>query len=112
MSDPLSITASVAGIISLTIQVSKLLREQIKAYRGALKDAQEILEQVEAISEVLQSLERLLIGDTTKVSFEKTSALITTCDAFHEHMFKLKNTLEKVTEAEGHFKRSLQKCKW
>jgi uncharacterized coiled-coil DUF342 family protein len=112
MSDPLSITASVAGIISLTIEVSRLLREQVNTYRGALKDAQEILDQVDRIAEVLQSLERLLIKDATKVNFEKTSALITTCDAFHEHMFKLKNDLKKVAQAEGRFKKSVQKCKW
>jgi hypothetical protein len=112
MSDPLSITAGVAGILSLTIEVSRLLREQINTYQGALKDAQEILDQVDRIAQVLQGLERLIMNDAIKIHFEKTSALITICDAFHEHMFKLRNDLKKVAQVEGRFKKIVQKCKW
>jgi transcriptional regulatory protein LevR len=69
MSDPLSITAGVAGILSLTIEVSRLLREQINTYQGALKDAQEILDQVDRIAQVLQGLERLIMNDAIKIYF-------------------------------------------
>ncbi|KAG4443324.1 hypothetical protein IFR05_001193 [Cadophora sp. M221] len=112
MADPLSITASIAGILSLTIEVSKIPREQISTYRGALKDTQEILNQVNGIAQVLQSLERLIVKIATIIHFQKASALITTCDDVHDHIFKLRKDLGKVVRVEGRFKESVQKCKW
>lgn len=56
MSDPLSVAASVAGLLSLTIQVSQLLYTQIHVIKHAPKDARDLLHEIEAIEGALRGL--------------------------------------------------------
>lgn len=60
MGDPLSISASVAGLISLAIQVSQLLYTQIQVAKHAPGDAKELLGELQGIASVLKQLEAFL----------------------------------------------------
>lgn len=60
MADPLSISASVAGLLSLAIQVSQLLYTQIQASKHAPGDAKELLDELQGIESVLKRLEAFL----------------------------------------------------
>lgn len=56
MSDPLSITASVAGLLSLTIQVSQMLYAQVHVIKHAPGDARDLLQECQAIEAALKKL--------------------------------------------------------
>jgi len=45
--DPLGVAASVSGLLSLTIQVSQMVYEQVHTLKNATKDAAKLLEELE-----------------------------------------------------------------
>jgi hypothetical protein len=56
MSDPLSIAASIAGLLSITLEVTKLFRTQIATLSNAPNEAVALVERLETLLEVLQFL--------------------------------------------------------
>ena len=84
MTDPLSIAGSVAGVVSLGIQVTQSLIEFYKSYRYQDSELAGIIRKLESLAETLQHLENALSGRTFQVderslvkSIEKS---ITDCD--------------------------------
>lgn len=84
MTDPLSFVGSVAGVVSLGIQVTQSLIDFYKAYRYQDSELAAIIKRLENLTETLQPLEKALSGRTFQAderslvkSIEKS---ITDCD--------------------------------
>lgn len=60
MSDPLSVAISVAGIVSLGIQVTQTLYNYYNAFANAESDVAHILTKLDSLLELLDSLHRQL----------------------------------------------------
>ena len=99
MADPLSIAGSVAGVVSLGIQVTQSLIEFYKSYRYQDSELAGIIRKLESLAETLQHLENALSGRTFQVderslikSIEKS---ITDCD---ELIQKFQNECQKFSK--------------
>lgn len=76
--DPLSIVASVAGLVSLSAEASKIIGEYYTSAKNASKDVQDIKTELESLSIILQRLELLLRSDkmgSKSISFDNSSVL-------------------------------------
>jgi hypothetical protein len=60
MADPLSISASVAGLLSLTIELTKSLNNYISGVKSAPEDSKRLCTETEALSAVLEKLVKFL----------------------------------------------------
>lgn len=54
--DPLSVAASIAGIISLADSVSRLTFRYVKAVKNAERDVQNLLGEVKSLADILRTL--------------------------------------------------------
>ena len=76
--DPLSVAASVAGLVSLTFEISQTVGHYYKAVKGAPKSIQKIQQELSLMGSTLQQLEDLLRGShMSKSSFAQSSVLTT-----------------------------------
>jgi hypothetical protein len=70
MIDPFSAATGIAGILSLTLEVSKTLYEQVNTLKNTLKEAKELLHELGLIEQVLTSLEGFLRSEKARDSFK------------------------------------------
>ena len=76
--DPLSVAASVAGLVSLTFEISQTVSHYYKAVKDAPKSIQEIQQELSLMHSTLQQLDDLLRGPhMEKSSFAQSSVLTT-----------------------------------
>ena len=112
MIDPLTAATSVAGLLSLTIQVSQMLNEQVRTLKNAPNDAQELLDELELLRQVLTGLKAFLDAQDVKgYAFKETSVLINAIKGFETKMTDLKLKLEKLTKKQG-FAQLIERGKW
>ncbi|KAI5792177.1 hypothetical protein FPQ18DRAFT_305470 [Pyronema domesticum] len=81
--DPLSISAGVAGFLSLAIEISKISTNYVGSVKSEPEEAQKLLQEVSALCNVSEQLAQFLRNDEVKSKFESTSALVVTIDACH-----------------------------
>lgn len=60
MADPLSVTSAVVGLIAVSCQASKALRETIHSYRNHTKNVRELKNELEALEDTLRLLDATL----------------------------------------------------
>ena len=76
MADPFTYASGIAGLISLGLEVTKITRSYIRSFRKAKKDAEEMLLELRALSDVLCRLaEFLKHSKSWESEFDRTSAL-------------------------------------
>ena len=92
--DPLSISASIAGLISITDMIASKSYKYIKEARGASKEVKKLLEEITDLFGILNSL-RLVAARYQEEHFDSTmqSQHIHTCHALLE---KIKYRLDKA----------------
>lgn len=98
MSDPLSIAASVAGLLGLTIQVSGLLYKQVRVVKHAPTDAEDLLHELQAIEGTLQALAAFL--DSRGIQdgrFGPNSMLTSALQGCTVHVTDMKKRVEKLS---------------
>ncbi|KAJ9149081.1 Zinc finger, ZZ-type [Pleurostoma richardsiae] len=98
--DPLSLAASIAGFISLGIEITKIISDYTASVNHAEEESQELETELSALVGSLQALERFLKDheDSTR-PFRESAVLVNatlSCDSFLDH---LKTTLGKFMEA-------------
>lgn len=65
MADPLSITSGVIAIVTAALQASKTLYETVQSFRNHQRTVKQLLAELAALSDVLESLESLASQDET-----------------------------------------------
>ena len=99
MADPLSISASVAGLLSLAIQVSQLLYAQIQTTRHAPRDAKELLDELKAIEGVLKRLDAFLREQNIDArNFGATSMLAEAIQGCTVKILDIQGRVEKLNK--------------
>lgn len=112
MADPLSVVAGVAGLLSLTIQVSDLLYKHVHAIKNAPKDAQELVDELQSLRQVLSSLEVFLESQEMKGrKFKETSTLLGAIHGCQTKITELKLRVEKLINKHG-LPQILERSKW
>ncbi|KAL9121033.1 MAG: hypothetical protein Q9187_002407 [Circinaria calcarea] len=112
MLDPLTAATSVAGVLSLTIQVSEILYKQIHTFKNAPKDAHELLGEIKSLSDVLASVESFLKEQAAKGhSFREASVLVNAIRGCSDKITALKEKLEKLGNKRG-IAQLLERGKW
>jgi hypothetical protein len=73
--DPFSITAGIAGLLSLSIQTYQIVTKHIEAVRNAPKEAQALAAKLEALVSVLEQLEQFIEEHAGSGHFTESSIL-------------------------------------
>ncbi|KAF4995289.1 hypothetical protein FGRMN_5254 [Fusarium graminum] len=112
MTDPLSITASVAGIISLADLVFTRIYKYAKAAGNAQQDVRDLADEIKAIRDLLRALSALafkLEATPVATTFDLTYVIV--CQETLQH---LEDSLSKAQEdfERSKIRRLLRKLKW
>ena len=76
--DPLSLAASVAGLVSITIELSGAIHSYCKAVKDARKDVQEMAQELVVMGDLLHQLEEHIRSPHLKTkAFDQSSVLAT-----------------------------------
>lgn len=104
--------ASVAGLLSLTIQVSQMVYEQVHTLKNATQDAAKLLEELELLFQVLTSLERFLAAQSPKGRpFLETSVFIKAIGGCKIQISAIKIRLDKLVGKQG-LAQIIERGKW
>lgn len=68
MADPLSIASSIVGLTGFALQASKVLYQTINNFRSSKRSARELRDEVESLSQVLETLEQVAIEYESELS--------------------------------------------
>jgi len=112
MIDPFTLATGIAGLLSITLQVSKILHGQVNALKNAPSEAKDLLYELDQIQQVLTGLERFLRSENAKCSsFNETSVLIRATNGFSDEIRELRRNVEKLSD--GHsLSRIVERGKW
>jgi hypothetical protein len=61
MADPLSISASLVGLVGFALQASKSLYQVIESFKSSKRTVRELREEIESLSGVLETLSQMAI---------------------------------------------------
>jgi hypothetical protein len=110
--DPLTAATSVAGLLSLAIQVSQILYDQIRTVKNAPKDAQDLLDEFQLLRQVLTSLEVFLKAQALKGHlFKETSVLVSAVRGCGDKIIAVKLRLERLVRNQG-IAQIIERGKW
>lgn len=120
MADPFSIASGIAGFLSLAMEITKILVDYTANVKSAPSDVTKMLEEVDALVEVLEQLKDFLednsdtISETIKNGFQENSALSTALKICKTEIEKLRRVLHKfkVRRTDKAWLDKLQRLKW
>ncbi len=96
MVDPLSLATGIAGLISLSLEVTKIAHQYIHGVRNSSKHIEDFLQELAALADVLRQLESFLKKDKAgERSFDQTSVLVKTYEACRSSLEKTRSTLQR-----------------
>lgn len=112
--DPFSITAGVAGLLSLTIQTQQIVSKYAASIKQSFAEAKEVATELTALAAALEQLGRFIKKQgQSSGSFADSSVLFTTVKTCHKRLDSLQSTLEKFEAAtESRSKRWKRSIKW
>jgi hypothetical protein len=91
--DPLSVAASVAGLISLCVEVGKYIAD----VKDAPKNSKNLQIQLSGLEHILEQLDAFLHGESVKgKSFEKTSVLCQALGTCEDQLVDVSRKLKKI----------------
>ena len=103
--DPLSLTASIVGLISFAIDVTKTVTEYISDVRHAPAESRELASELSALTNALDSLSTFLTRqDEESTSFKDTSVLYSTTRLCHGKLSAINETLREFLKKTEHMK--------
>jgi hypothetical protein len=95
--DPLSVSAAVAGFLSIAIQITEILKGYIDGVHAAPEEARSLFTEVAALCQVLQDLVKLLRGkDLRGLVFNQASQLLVAIKVCQGRLEQLYTKLEKL----------------
>jgi hypothetical protein len=99
--NPLSLSASIAGLLSLSLEVTKILTNFLSTVKSAPSEANSLTTEVTALSQVLETLVEILRSDDSEVTtFDEQSILCSIISACQEHIGSLFKTITKLRSGE------------
>ena len=99
--DPISMAASLAGLVSLTLTVSSTIGSYCKSVKNARKDVQEVAQELENMQDLLHQLRQLLRSQQLKTKvFESTSVLATAITVCGNNVKSIFSKVQKL-ESDG-----------
>ncbi|KAI9783788.1 MAG: hypothetical protein M1839_003124 [Geoglossum umbratile] len=110
--DPFSAATGIAGLVCLTMEVSKILGEQVKVLKNAPGEARDLLHELDLIEQVLHNLEGFLLSEKARGnSFKETSVLVKAMGGFKAEIEELSYKLLKLAEGGG-LSQMVERGKW
>ena len=99
MGEPVSLAASIAGLISLGLEVANATQKYVHGVRHAVKDVDEFSQELFALIHVLRQLDNFLRDDgATASKFSQTSVLRMTHSACEQELQAINSKLLKRSE--------------
>lgn len=99
--DPISVSASIAGLITAAVQISALLKRLVENVRGAPQSAQNVLVEVNGIGLCLNQLQEYIQGtqsvSRSRASFimiEQVLVVLTDCLTIFSELEQVLETLQ------------------
>jgi uncharacterized phage infection (PIP) family protein YhgE len=112
MADPLSMAAGIAGLLSLSLQLTKVISDYTITVSGASKAIGDLQDRLQALSQVLRQLNALLrTANVQGNSFDQSSVLCYAINACQEKLHRLGERLDQVTSKNG-LSRVINSLKW
>lgn len=99
MLDPFSLTAGIAGLISLTFQATKIVADYTSSVTQAATESQELAVELATLALALRTLDQFLDRDGAKFkSLKNTSVLYSVTSTCHAKLNSLHSILQKFME--------------
>lgn len=108
--DPLSIAASLAGLVSLTSRVSRTIGSYCKSVKDARKDVQDTAQELASMYDVLHQLDGLLRSQQLKTKIDSNSVLAKAIAVCGNNVERLSSKVQRL-ELDG-LARVWEKLKW
>lgn len=108
--DPLSIAASVAGLIGLTSKVSRIIDSYCKSVKNARKDVQDTAQELASMYDALHQLDGLLRSQQLKTQIDSNSVLLNAITLCGNSIRRISSKVQTL-EADG-LARVWEKLKW
>lgn len=111
--DPLSVAASVAGLMSLSIEVVHAVSEYYKSAKNAPSDIEGIKSELESLSIILERLELVLRSDkirSNSSSFDTSSVLTTALNSCEKTIREISSKLGRPKDSS--VSRVWERLKW
>jgi hypothetical protein len=109
--DPFSLSTGIAGLISLGMELTRILQGYISDYKSAPEDAHNLLVEVTSLCHVLKQFVEFLRKDF-KGRLEPTSALVALIRTCQEEVEGLYKKLEKLKGGGNKVKELVDRLKW
>jgi hypothetical protein len=112
--DPFSITAGIAGLLSLAIQVQQIISKYTASVKNVASESHELYTELKALVSVLEQLERFIERQShTGGKFEDSSILYGTTSSCLVRLETLRSTLyEFIVSTNSRKKRWQRNIKW
>lgn len=111
MGDPFTIATGVAGLLSLTLEVTKITVEYVKGASKASGAIEQFRQELRALQNVLKLFEEFLKVDAPKGAFTKASVLYTANSSCERQLRKLLTKFEKNMKG-GRFSQAVDRLTW
>lgn len=111
MADPFTIATGVAGLLSLTIQVTQVTVEYVKGVKNVSAVVEEFRQELMTLAHVLGLLDEFLKVEARNVAFTNTCALSAANFSCEQQLQKLLVKLEKNLKG-GRISRAIDRLKW
>ena len=112
MIDPLSLAASIAGLASLTIQVTQVISSYTSAVKNVPENARSLQETVVTLSHVLEHLGRFLRSEDVKGNaFNQTSVLYSTTNLCQRTLDAILRKIEGLHKG-GKVVQAVKQLRW
>lgn len=110
--DLFSVATGIAGLLSLSIELTKLIGSYINGVKHSSKSVEELLKKLGALSQVLGRFADFLKTENIKGgSFDQSSTLFFATNACKDRLQSIFDKLDEHTKAEG-YSRGLVMLKW
>lgn len=98
--DPFSITAGVAGLLSLSMQLQQILSKYTKSVKHAAAESYELATELAVLHSVLKQLERFIEQQAhSGHHFDQSSVLYMTTKSCHRRLNSLQSNLDAFMAA-------------
>jgi len=118
MADPFTLATGVVSIISLAVQLATVANEFARYTKEALSGPQQLLEELKALSTVLEQLYDFLKTQAPGLNFSKISALHIASNGYEARLKRISQKLQQYSKAAtdgkalGNISHALHRMKW